>query len=115
MGEDDLKVKENGNNTSPTNSDGEGLIIAPIEVIIPGVYSDDESEKEEDIKKKKKKKGKKNKVDKTMVLTKTFGQALRLINEQKVSTYLKYLYGLINQTVACKKTHRLDNLSLLIA
>merc|ERR1712223_131224 len=81
MGEDDLKVKENGNNTSPTNSDGEGLIIAPIEVIIPGVYSDDESEKEDDIKKKKRKK---NKVDKTMVLTKTFGQALRLINEQKI-------------------------------
>ena len=84
MGEDDLK---NGG-TSPTNNsdgDGEGLIIAPIEVIIPGcAFSEDESDKEEATKKKKKKKVKKNKVDKTMVLTKTFGQALRLINEQKV-------------------------------
>merc|ERR1711928_114828 len=64
---------------------GEGLIIAPIEVIIPGcAFSEDESDKEETTKKKKKKKVKKNKVDKTMVLTKTFGQALRLINEQKI-------------------------------
>merc|ERR1712062_223894 len=66
--------------TSPTNNsdgDGEGLIIAPIEVIIPGcAFSEDESDKEEATKKKK--------VDKTMVLTKTFGQALRLINEQKI-------------------------------
>merc|ERR1711874_920296 len=74
--------KENGH-TSPTNGcESEGLIIAPIEVIIPGVFSDDEEE--ETPKKKKKKKRKKNKVDKTMVLTKTFGQALRLINEQKI-------------------------------
>ena len=38
--------------------------------------------------KKEEKKVKKNKVDKTMVLTKTFGQALRLINEQKVHLWL---------------------------
>ena len=89
MGEDETAAPKENGHTSPTNGcegEAEGLIIAPIEVIIPGVFSDDEEE--EAPKKKKKKKGKKNKVDKTMVLTKTFGQALRLINEQKVSLQL---------------------------
>ena len=92
MGEDDTTLAaasaEDNGTTSPTNgSDNDGLIIAPIQVIIPADLSDDDSEEEKEEKprekKMKKKKQKQSKVDKTMVLTKTFGQALRLINEQK--------------------------------
>lgn len=95
MGEDG-QDQQNGT-ASPTASDpkDDGIIIAPIKVIIPGVMSDDDSEEEERpvVKKKKKKKKKaaaaldqaeEKKLDKTMMLTKTFGQAIRLINEQKV-------------------------------
>ena len=69
------------------------LIIAPIQILIRGMdeeeeEDDEEEEEEEDdeqeMKKRKKKRGGKSKADKTMILTKTFGQAIRLINEQKV-------------------------------
>lgn len=86
--------EENGS-TTPT-SETEGLIIAPIQVLIPADFSDEDSEEEEKVQKKQKKKKKRSsvvsnsaepkpqKLDKTMLLTKTFGQALRMINEQKV-------------------------------
>lgn len=64
------------------------LIIAPIQVIIPPGYTDDESEdeveREQREKRKKKKKKTKKTVDKTMILTRTFAEAIRLINETKV-------------------------------
>jgi len=81
-------TSENGGATSPEKD----LIIAPIEVIIPADLSDaeDESDSEAEaeesrkkVKKTKKKKDGKKKMDKTLILTKTMGQALRLINEQK--------------------------------
>ena len=87
MGEGETENPEQGGTTSPSSQEG-NIIIAPIEVIIATGLTDEESDEDHDEddsqrKKKKKKKGKKN-IDKTMILTKTFGQAIRLINEQKV-------------------------------
>lgn len=97
MGEEG-EDQQNGTASPPASDPNDGLIVAPIKVIIPGVMSDDDSDEEERrvVKKKKKKKKKaaaeidqltaeeEKKMDKTMMLTKTFGQAIRLINEQKV-------------------------------
>ena len=75
---------------SPTSSKDGSLIIAPIQVIMNFSDESDESEHEEEqpqVRKKKKTKGqqkKEPKADKTAMLTKTFGQAIRLINEAKV-------------------------------
>jgi len=81
--------------TSEGSTKDGSLIIAPIQVIIPfDRSSDEESDREEEqqrqVRKKKKSKSKQNKepkpakADKTAMLTKTFGQAIRLINESKV-------------------------------
>merc|ERR1719361_2741780 len=89
MGEDETDNHEQGA-ISPTSEEG-NIIIAPIEVVIPHVLSDDDSDEEPDQTQKKKKKKKRGakKADKTMILTKTFGQAIRLINEQKEREKLK--------------------------
>ena len=93
MGED------NQNGSTTPSSEGDGLIIAPIQVIIPGaMLSEDDSDYEDESRPKRKVLRKKRsskeeqaeiaaeeqKLAKTMLLTKTIGQALRLINEQKV-------------------------------
>ena len=82
--------------TSEGSTKDGSLIIAPIQVIIPfDGSSDEDSDREEEqkrqVRQKKKKtsksKQKQNnepKADKTAMLTKTFGQAIRLINESKV-------------------------------
>ena len=79
---------------SPTSegSKDSGLIIAPIQVVMKfDDDSDEESDQEEERrvrKKKTKSKTKKEpKADKTAMLTKTFGQAIRLINEAKVNYF----------------------------
>ena len=92
MGED------NQNGSTTPSSEGDGLIIAPIQVIIPGaMLSEDDSDYEDESRPKRKVLRKKRsskeeqaeiaaeeqKLAKTMLLTKTIGQALRLINEQK--------------------------------
>lgn len=84
-----------GSPTSVMSSDDDkkekDIIIAPIQVIIRDLSDDEEDEDEEDEeeerqKRLKKKKGpKSNKKDKTMLLMRSFGQAIKLINEQKVN------------------------------
>ena len=78
---------------SPTPN-GDELICAPIQVIIK-VQSDEEEEEEEEEeveeivkKKKKKKKSKANDDKKIQMLTLSFGEALRLINKQKVILFV---------------------------
>jgi len=92
MGEGETAaLTQNGNgSTSPENGcDNDGLIVAPIQVIIPVDLSDAEDDSDvEEVKpkkkmQKKKKKAEKKKVDPSEVIVRTFGQALRLINEQK--------------------------------
>ena len=96
MGEGETAaLTQNGNGSaSPENGcDNDGLIVAPIQVIIPVDLSDaeDDSDVEEVRPKKKmqkkKKKAEKKKVDPSEVIVRTFGQALRLINEQKVNHF----------------------------
>ena len=83
--------------TSEGSTKDGSLIIAPIQVIIPfDGSSDEDSDREEEqkrqVRQKKKKTSSKSKqkqnnepkADKTAMLTKTFGQAIRLINESKV-------------------------------
>merc|ERR1712045_137966 len=82
--------------TSEGSTKDGSLIIAPIQVIIPfDGSSDEDSDREEEqkrqVRQKKKKtsksKQKQNnepKADKTAMLTKAFGQAIRLINESKI-------------------------------
>ena len=70
------------------NEEGEDLICAPIQVIIPVVEtSEEESEEEEEVKKKKRKK--KPNAKKIKVLTSTFMKALRIINEEKVISLMR--------------------------
>ncbi len=95
MGEGDAEGEQQVNGVESPTSEGEDILIAPIQVIInQSVYSSEyESDEDEELEKKKKrtkkskKKGGKTQPDKTMILTKTFAQAIRLINEQKVGHY----------------------------
>ena len=97
MGQEDSNDHREQGAMSPSNGfDGDALIVAPIEIIIPTMLSENESDEEEKVVKRKKNKKKKvvdapvdKRFDKTMMLTKTFGQAMRLINEQKVSKVLE--------------------------
>ena len=99
MGEGETAaLTQNGNgSTSPENGcDNDGLIVAPIQVIIPVDLSDAEDDSDvEEVKpkkkmQKKKKKAEKKKVDPSEVIVRTFGQALRLINEQKVRIFFVF-------------------------
>ena len=79
---------------SPTSegSKDSGLIIAPIQVVMKFDDDSDEESDQEQVerrvrKKKTKSKTKEPKADKTAMLTKTFGQAIRLINEAKVNPF----------------------------
>ena len=70
---------------STLSDDKKEIIIAPIQVIIKDLSEDEEEEEEEDdedFDSNQKRKG--QGLDKTMLLTKTFGQAIKLIREQKV-------------------------------
>ncbi len=97
MGDDDAN-EQNAPESTATNgnqeqeNEGENLICAPIQVIIPNLSDEDdeeeedeEEEEEEEKKKKKKKKGKPRK-EKIQALTFSFITALRLVNEQRVIT-----------------------------
>ena len=86
--------------TSPSGSDGPPIIMAPIQVIVPTFDHSDDEDAEQTTKKKKRKVKKKKakevvdeKANKTLMLTKTFGQAMRLINEQKVR-YIAIMMGI---------------------
>ena len=101
MGEGETAaLTQNGNgSTSPENGcDNDGLIVAPIQVIIPVDLSDAEDDSDvEEVKpkkkmQKKKKKAEKKKVDPSEVIVRTFGQALRLINEQKVKQFYVWYF-----------------------
>ena len=69
----------------------EGAILAPIEIIIPVIDDEEEEEEEEEEEKPKKKKKKKvKKADKIRLLTMSFGEAMRLINDEEVVTSCKF-------------------------
>ena len=94
MGEGETAaLTKNGNGSTSPDCDNDNLIVAPIQVIIPVDLSDAEDDSDvEEIKpkkkkQKKKKKEEKKKVDPSEVIVRTFGQALRLINEQKVKRF----------------------------
>ena len=83
-GDDDTRAEEVASPTSTLSDDKKEIIIAPIQVIIKDLSEDeydDEDEEDEDFDSNQKRKGG---LDKTMLLTKTFGQAIKLIREQKV-------------------------------
>ena len=71
------------------NEEGEDLICAPIQVIIPVVETSEEESEEEEEEVKKKKKKKKPNAKKIKVLTSTFMKALRIINEEKVISLMR--------------------------
>ena len=96
--------------TSEGSTKDGSLIIAPIQVIIPfDGSSDEDSDREEEqkrqVRQKKKKTSSKSKqkqnnepkADKTAMLTKTFGQAIRLINESKVFLVFQNMYRVSQQ------------------
>ena len=114
MGEGETAaLTQNGNGSaSPENGcDNDGLIVAPIQVIIPVDLSDAEDDSDvEEVKpkkkmQKKKKKAEKKKVDPSEVIVRTFGQALRLINEQKVRIFLFTVRNHVKLGVFSKDTY----------
>lgn len=92
MSETDDEKQEVNDAEEEKNESEADLICAPIQIIIP-VVSEEEEEEEEvvEVKKKKKKKKGPSRAQKINALKSTLFQALRLVNEAKV-TVLSNMY-----------------------
>ena len=103
------RITKNSKENTKSPTPGE-IISGPIEIIIK-VQSEEEEEEEEEVeekpKKKKKKKTKGKKDEKIRMLTMSFGEALRLINKEKVNVnfyetrlFCKQLYIIVYSNVS---------------